>query len=81
MPKEKNTKLIPKIYKRNFEHLGLFFWVEAQIKIVPTIKICQAIKSYYDFVGGEYDPEIAAVTFSRLRAEYIDLNYNKNEDT
>jgi hypothetical protein len=79
MPREKNLiKCIPKIYKRNFESLGLFFWVEAQKQVVPTITIAQAIHSYYTMLDEEYDSEIAQVNFSRMRAEFINLKFNKH---
>lgn len=80
MPKEKSLiKSIPKIYKRNFESLGLFFWVEAQKQIVPTVTIAQAIHSYYTMLGEEYDCEIAQVNFSRMRAEFINLKFSERE--
>lgn len=79
MPKEKTLiKCIPKIYKRNFEGLGLFFFVEAQKQIVPAITIAQAIRNYYKFIQEDFDNEIAQVTFSRLRSEYIDLKYKEH---
>ena len=76
-------KQIPKIYKRNFENLGLFFFVEAQKQIIPTITIAQAISNYYKFIDDEYDCEIAQVNFSRMRQEFTDLKYQKflNETT
>lgn len=80
MPKEKSLiKSIPKIYKRNFESLGLFFWVEAQKQIVPTVTIAQAIHSYYAMLDEEYDCEIAQVNFSRMRAEFINLKFSERE--
>lgn len=82
MPREKSLiKSIPKIYKRNFESLGLFFWVEAQKQVVPTITIAQAIHSYYQMLGEEYDCEIAQVNFSRMRAEFINLKFGERETT
>lgn len=82
MPKEKSLiKSIPKIYKRNFESLGLFFWVEAQKQIVPTVTIAQAIHSYYTMLNEEYDCEIAQVNFSRMRAEFINLKFGEREAT
>jgi hypothetical protein len=82
MPREKSLiKSIPKIYKRNFESLGLFFWVEAQKQAVPAITIAQAIHSYYTMLGEEYDCEIAQVNFSRMRAEFINLKYDQREVT
>lgn len=79
MPSEKEfTRLIPKIYKRKYEDLGMFFFVEGQKKIVPTITVFQAIKNYYDFIGIEdFDCNASLVTLSRIRAEFIDLKYNE----
>jgi hypothetical protein len=79
MPKEKAfTQSIPRIYKRRYEDVGMFFWIEAQLKIVPTITIEQALCSYFCFIGTEdYNLESAIVTFSNMRSEYIDLKYNE----
>jgi hypothetical protein len=47
MPAENELiRCIPKIYKRSFENLGLFFFVEAQKQIIPTITVAQAIRNY-----------------------------------
>lgn len=81
MPRERTLiKTIPKIYKRNFENLGLFFWVEAQKKIIPAISIAQAVKGYYDFINEEYDNEISLVNFSRMRSEFIEMGYKRHCD-
>ena len=72
MPKEKEvTKCIPKIYKRNAENIGLFFFVNAQRQIVPTVTLQQAIYNYFRFTGIEdWDIESAMTTFSRLQKEF-----------
>jgi hypothetical protein len=73
MPKEKDcTKLIPKIYKRNAENLGLFFFVNAQKQIIPTITLEQAIWNYFRFSDIEWDMESARATFTRLQREFYD---------
>jgi hypothetical protein len=81
MPKSKKcTKLIPRIYKRSAENLGLFFFVKAQQQIVPTIKVQQAIWNYFKFTDiDDWDMECARVQFSQLEKEYYD--YLKNETT
>lgn len=80
MPKEKESiKCIAKIYKRNYENLGMFFWVEAQKQLVPTITIAQAIKSYYSFIRECYDLQVAVVIYSNIKAELIDLNYENTK--
>lgn len=68
---------IHRMYKKNFESLGLFFWVEAQKKIVPTITMAQSIDSYYRFIDEPYDYNSAVVIISRMRSDCIDLNYDK----
>lgn len=79
MPREKSLiKTIPKIYKRNFENIGLFFWVEAQKQVVPAITIAQSIRSYYNMLDEEFDSEIAQVNFSKMRSEFVDLKYRKH---
>ena len=72
MPKEKEvTKCIPKIYKRNAENIGLFFFVNAQRQIVPTVTLQQAIYNYFRFTNIEdWDIESAMTTFSRLQKEF-----------
>jgi hypothetical protein len=79
MPREKEfTKCIPRIYKRSYEDIGMFFFVEGQKQIIPTITVFQAIKNYHDFIGvEEFDCNTATVTLSRIRAELIDLKYNE----
>lgn len=84
MPREKElTKVIPKIYKRNYEDLGMFFFVEAQKQIIPTIKLYQAIENYYRFIGEceVLNIESIEVTLSRMRAEFIDMNYETAKKT
>ena len=67
---------IHRIYKKNFESLGLFFWVEAQKRLLPTITLAQSIDQYYKFINEPYDVNVAIVTVSRMRSEYIDMKYN-----
>ena len=79
MPKEKEShRLIPKIYRRKYEDLSMFFWVLAQQKIIPTCTDEQALYSYFNYIKDEdFNIECARVTLSRMRAEFIDLNYNE----
>ena len=74
MPKEKPFMgCIPKIYKKNAENLGLFFWINAQKQIVPTITIEQAIWNYFRFTELEdWDVESARTTYERLQKDYFD---------
>jgi hypothetical protein len=79
MPAENELiRCIPKIYKRSFENLGLFFFVEAQKQIIPTITVAQAIRNYYKFIGEDYNLDVARAIFSYLRSEYVDLKYKEH---
>jgi hypothetical protein len=75
MPKEKDIlKLIPKIYRRNAEDLGLFFWIKAQQEILPTIKIEQAILSYFRYISvtvDDWDVDCAKSTYTRMQNEFF----------
>ena len=76
------TRMIPKIYKKSYEDLGMFFFVEGQRQIVPTITITQAIQNYHKFIGQDtYDRGCAAVTYTRLRNSFIDFNYEISKKT
>ena len=77
MPKENNcTKLIPSIYKKKYEDIGMFFFIEGQKQIIPTITIFKAIRNYYKFIGEDiYNENASRVIFSRMRESFIDLNY------
>jgi hypothetical protein len=75
MPIEKGcTKLIPKIYKHHAENIGLFFWIKAQLAIVPTVRIEQAILSYMKFTGitmDEWDIESASATYRKMQRDFF----------
>jgi hypothetical protein len=68
---------IHRMYKKNFESLGLFWWTEAQKDILPTVTLSQSIDRFYKKLGEPYDLNVAIVTVSRMRSEYIDLNYKR----
>ena len=71
--------IIPKIYRKKYEDLSMFFFIEAQRQIVPTITNIQAIRNYYRFIKQDlYDINVACVTLSRMRAAFIDFNYEKH---
>lgn len=76
MPKEKKlTGCIPNIYKRNYENVGLFFFVKAQRQIIPTITLEQSILNFFKFANigiDEWDLESAMTTFQRLQKDYFD---------
>ena len=79
MPKESDySQCIPKLYRRKYEDIAMLFFVEGQKSIVPTITIEQALYNYARYTRiDNFDVKSAAVTLSRLRAEFIDLNYGK----
>lgn len=84
MPKEKELhRIIPKIYRRCAEDLGLFFWVKAQKSIVPTIRVDQAILSYFREIGisvDEWDLECARITYFRMQHEFYGKDENAPKD-
>lgn len=72
MPKQKETlRLIPKIYLKNFENLGIFFWVEAQKNLIPGITIEQSIQKFIKFADIDIDIETALTIYGRLKKEYL----------
>lgn len=74
MPKEKTYKsVIDHIYKRNFEDVGMFFFVEAQRQIVPAITIEQGIDNYYRFLGiRDFNHDSAVTTYSRIKKDFYE---------
>lgn len=70
MPKRSNG-LIPEIYKKNFETISMFFWVEAQKHIVPTITVTEAIEKYFHYIGSDWDSETARRTYERMKKEFL----------
>jgi hypothetical protein len=70
MPK-RTSGLIPEIYRKNFETIGMFFWVEGQKHIVPTITTKEAIEKYFNFINIDWDMEVAVTTYLRIKKEYL----------
>jgi hypothetical protein len=72
MPKQKPCMgLIPNIYRKSYEDIGMFFWVEAQRNMLPTMTIVECIEKYFKFVGLEWDIECALSTYTRLKKEFL----------
>ena len=72
MPKNKEIlKLIPTIYRKNYENMGLFFWVEAQKNIIPGITIEQSITKFLKFADIDLDIETALTTYQRIKKEFL----------
>ena len=74
MPKLKTcTGLIPRIYKKSAENIGLFFFVNAQKQIVPAITLEQSIWNYFKFTGiDDWDMESARTTYAKMQKDYLD---------
>jgi len=74
MPKEKSyLSIIQRIYKRNYEDIGMFFFVEAQRQIVPMVTIEQAIMNYFKYLRiNDCNVESAITTYSRLKKEFYE---------
>ena len=74
------TKLIPKIYKKSAENLGLFFFVSAQRQIIPTITIDMAIRNFFRFTDiDSWDIESATSIYCKMQKEYFeDLKNEKH---
>jgi hypothetical protein len=74
MPREKKyLRLIPRIYKRNYEDIALYFWVEAQRELVPALTIEQCIMRYFKYICIEdYNLESAISTYSILKREFYE---------
>jgi len=62
--------VIPAIYLRNFDNLGLFFFVNGVRSALPTVSTREAVRLYAEFVD---DPDLnedsAAVTVSKMSTE------------
>ena len=74
MPKEKIfTNLIARIYKRNYEDIGMFFFVEAQRQIIPAVTIEQAVDNYFRYLCvKDFNHDSAVATYSKLKREYYE---------
>jgi len=79
MPKEKSyLGLIPKIYKRNYEDISMFFFVEGQRMIIPALTIERGILNYFRYAGiDDFNLKSALTTYIRLRKEWYE---NAKED-
>lgn len=74
MPKEKSyLGLIPRIYKRNYEDISMFSFVEGQRMLVPAITIEQGITNYFRFCGiKDYNLKSSVSTYIRIRKEWYE---------
>lgn len=72
---EKFKDCIPKLYKRNLESIGLFFWIEGQKKIVPSITVEQSVDSFMKFNNldmDNYNIESAIVMYHQMKSEFYE---------
>ena len=74
MPKvKKYIGLIPRIYKRQYEDIAMFFFIEAQRQIVPAVTIEQGICNFFRFCGiNDFNLESSMTTYVRLKHEYYE---------
>ena len=74
MPKEKPCKgKIAAIYKRNYEDIGMFYFVEAQRLLLPSLTIEKAIDNFYRFIGEkDFNHDSAMTTYSRMKKEFYE---------
>ena len=72
MPKEKTYKgVIERIYKRNYEDIGMFFFVEAQRQLVPALSIERAIDNYFRYMGiKDFNHDSAMTIYGRMKKEF-----------
>jgi hypothetical protein len=67
-------KLIPKIHRRSYGDISMYFFVAAQRSILPAITIEKAMYNYFRFIREEdFNIESSLVTFTRLQKEFNEL--------
>ena len=65
--------MIPKIYRRNYEDIAMFFYVTGQRVILPALSIEKALYNFFKSVREEdFNIESARVTFQNLQKEYYE---------
>jgi hypothetical protein len=51
----------------------MFFWVEAQRRVVPALTIERSIYAYFHFLGiDDFNIESAMATYSRMKKEFYE---------
>lgn len=82
MPRERGiSRCLPRIYKWSFENQSLFWCIQAQKQIIPTLTIDQGIVNYVKLMGykdDEWDLDVLRTTYSRLLKEFYDDSKNGN---
>ncbi len=75
MPREKKYigGIIEKIYRRKFEDIGMYFWVESIRSAVPAVTIEEAIYRFFKYLCIEdFNIESAMSTYSKMKREYYE---------
>jgi hypothetical protein len=73
-----SEKLIPKIHRRNYSDLSMFFFVWGQKSIMPAISIEKAMYNYFVAVGeNDFNVECSLTTYARMQKEF---NENAKEN-
>ena len=81
-PEKECTKLIPRIYKRSAENMGLFFFVNAQRQLIPTITLDMAIRNFFRFTCIDtWDIESAMNIYCKMQKEYFEDLKNETAKT
>lgn len=71
MPRFKDyTISIPAIYKRKYEDIAMFFWVEGIRSKIPACTIEQAIYEFFKYIGEEGNIESALSCYTRLKRDF-----------
>ncbi len=72
MPKGKPfISTIARIYRRNYEDIGMFFFIEGQRMVVPAVTIEQAVDNYFRYMGiKNFNHDSAVATYSKLKREF-----------
>ena len=66
-------KLIPKLYRRKYDDLGLYFFTEGQRTIMPAITLTKAIENYYRYIGeDDFDIQCAMTVIGKMKHEFFD---------
>lgn len=73
MPKDKRYKgLIPRIHKRKYEDIGMFFWIEGQRKLVPAATVEQCILQFFDYIQEDGNIESSISLYTKMKHEYYE---------
>ena len=83
MSKARFNELIPQIYRRNYESMGLFFFIKAQLQVFPTMTITQAILNFRRLTGigvDDWDDDSMKVTYNRLQKDFYECSKKDKGD-